>query len=68
MLENIAPKLILIKSLLKEIKIHVETLPTLLCDNIEVTYLVKNPMLHALTKHIEINFHFVREQIATKKL
>jgi len=29
-----------------------------------VTYLTTNLMLHAPTKHIEVDFHFVREQVA----
>lgn len=34
------------------------------CDNLGATYLTANPVFHAWTKHIEVDFHFIREKVA----
>ncbi|CAN6702167.1 unnamed protein product [Malus baccata var. baccata] len=42
--------------------------PILLCDNMSAIALSVNPVQHQKTKHIEIDVHFVRERVASKKL
>jgi hypothetical protein len=42
--------------------------PVLHCDNIGTTYLTFNPLYHARTKHIEIDYHFVQDMVAKKIL
>jgi hypothetical protein len=34
------------------------------CDNISTVYMSSNPVQHQRTKHIEIDLHFVRDQVA----
>jgi hypothetical protein len=34
------------------------------CDNVSVVYLSTNPVQHQWTKHVEIDFHFVRDRVA----
>lgn len=56
------------QSLLKELKVPTSPAARLWCDNLGATYLTANPVFHARTKHIEIDFHFARERVAQKLL
>jgi hypothetical protein len=60
--------MIWVQSLLKELGVFQHKPPRLWCDNLGATYLASNPVFYARTKHIEVDFHFVREQVARKAL
>lgn len=54
--------------MLKELGVSQVQTPCLWCDNLGATYLTANPVFHARKKHIEIDFHFVRQRVANKQL
>ena len=67
-LANATAEVMWIQTLLYELGIKTPQAARLCCDNIGVTYLSANPVFHARTKHIEVDFHFVRERVARKLL
>ena len=67
-LANGAAEAIWIESVLRELGVSRQRAPILWCDNLGATYLTANPVFHARTKHIEIDFHFVRERVAASAL
>ena len=64
---DIVAELIWLKFLLRELGLA-SMASTLWCDNLGATYLTANPVFHARTKHVEVDYHFVREQATQGKL
>ena len=65
---NATAELIWLESLLKELGVRLQQTSILWCDNLGATYLSANSVFHARAKHIEIDFHFVRERVTRKQL
>ena len=67
-LANATAEIIWVQNMLTELGIHHLPAASLWCDNLGATYLSANPVFHPRTKHIEIDYHFVRERVANKLL
>ncbi|CAL5394396.1 unnamed protein product [Camellia sinensis] len=67
-LAHTAAELAWISMLLTELSIASTVPPTLWCDNISAMALASNPVFHSRSKHIEVDCHYVREQVFAKKL
>ena len=65
---NGASELSWIGSFFRELNIATSSIPCLYCDNISANYMTVNPVFHGRTKHIKIDFHFVREKVFHKTL
>lgn len=65
---NATAELIWVEVLLRELGISQPRPPSLWCDNIGATYLSANPIFHRQTKHVEVDYHFVRERVASRQL
>jgi hypothetical protein len=65
---NATAELIWVQALLTELGVSRHCPPVLWSDNIGATILSSNPVFHARIKHIEVDFHFVRERVAHKLL
>ncbi|CAL9026864.1 unnamed protein product [Prunus brigantina] len=58
-----AAELSWLRQILRDLHIVLDRPPVLWCDNISALALASNPVFHARTKHIEIDFHFIRERV-----
>ena len=57
-----------IQSLLSELQCKTPRISVLWCDNLNTVLLSANPILHARTKHIELDLYFVREKVLKKDM
>lgn len=65
---NATAEIMWLHSLLNELGCPPSTPATLWYDNVGAIYLSANPVFHARTKHIELDYHFVREKIQQGKV
>lgn len=60
--------MIWLQVLLRELGISSSHAVVLWCDNIGATYLSANPVFHRRSKHVEVDYHFVQERVASHQL
>ena len=63
-MENTTAKLTWMSFILKDLHIPLASTPTLYCDNTSALHMTINLVFHACSKHIELDYHFVRERVA----
>ncbi len=47
----------------KDLGIFLCSSPTIWCDNLSALALAFNPVFHARTKHVEVDYHFIWEKV-----
>jgi len=57
-----------LRMLFRELHLSLIIPPTLWCDNLGALSLASNPVYHARTKHIEVDYHFTREKVVRKDI
>jgi hypothetical protein len=62
-LAMVTAEVVWFQSIFRKLCIQI-SVPILWCDNLGATFIASNPAFHARTKHIELNFHFIREKVA----
>ncbi|KAK1417226.1 hypothetical protein QVD17_26351 [Tagetes erecta] len=65
---NAAAEIVWITHLLQELHALPPSRPTLLCDNKSALFMSQNPVSHKRAKHIDLDYHFVRELVMSGKL
>lgn len=61
-------ELILLKALLEDFSITYEKPIPMYCDNQAVIHIERNPVFHERAKHIEVDYHFVRNAVTGKMI
>ena len=59
-LASTAAELAWLRTLFKDLKLFLPHIPVIWCDNNSALALASNPMFYSRTKHIEVDYHYVR--------
>ena len=63
-----AAKLYWLRMLLKDLGVYLHHPPILWCDNVSALSLASNPVFHARSKHIEVDYHFICEKVVNRDM
>jgi hypothetical protein len=58
-----ATELAWLRQVLCDLGVVLPNAPTMWCDNTSAIALASNPVFHSRTKHIEVDYHFIRERV-----
>jgi hypothetical protein len=58
-----AAELAWLRQVLCDLGLYLASAPVIWCDNTSALALASNPVFHGCTKHIEVDYHFVREKV-----
>jgi hypothetical protein len=61
-LANATTEVIWVQTIMRELGISQPGVACLWCDNLGATYMMANHVFHARTKHIGVDYHFIREK------
>jgi len=61
-------EVIWLQYLLTDLQVPSVSAPTIWCDNLGATYLSANPIFHARTKHVKVDYHFIHDRVAKKEI
>ncbi|OIT28865.1 retrovirus-related pol polyprotein from transposon tnt 1-94, partial [Nicotiana attenuata] len=64
-LAALAAEVTWIVHLLHHVGVLLASPPVLYSDNISALHLSSNPILHARTKHVKLDYHFIREKVTS---
>lgn len=67
-LANTAAEISWVRHLLCDLKVKIPQAPLLKCDNLSALALASNPVFHSKIKHLDNDFHFVRERVQRRDL
>uniref|UniRef100_A0A2N9JB37 Reverse transcriptase Ty1/copia-type domain-containing protein n=1 Tax=Fagus sylvatica TaxID=28930 RepID=A0A2N9JB37_FAGSY len=52
-----------LRQVLCDLRLYLPSAPLIWCDNTSALALASNPVFHGRTKHIEVDYHYVREKV-----
>ncbi len=64
----VACEVVWLQKLLSDLGLLVNAPIVIYCDNISSILLANNSVYHARTKHIEVDYHFIRKKVLAKEI